>query len=50
MMSKDPDFPIDFVIPWVDGADPIWQEKKQNIKVMLQQRATLISDLKTLVR
>jgi len=27
-MSKDPDFPIDFVIPWVDGADPIWQEKK----------------------
>ena len=20
---------IDFVIPWVDGADPVWQEKKR---------------------
>ena len=22
-------FPIDFVIPWVDGADPAWQEEKR---------------------
>ena len=22
-------FPIDFVIPWVDGADPVWQEEKR---------------------
>lgn len=27
-MTNEPDFPIDFVIPWVDGADTNWQEKK----------------------
>lgn len=21
-------FPIDFVVTWVDGSDPIWREKK----------------------
>lgn len=24
-------FPIDFVVTWVDGSDPIWREKKANI-------------------
>lgn len=24
-----PDFPIDFVIPWVDGDDPVWQAKRR---------------------
>lgn len=27
-MSKEPDFPIDFVIPWVNGSDPLWLNKK----------------------
>lgn len=27
-MKKEPDFPIDFVIPWVDGGDAIWKRKK----------------------
>lgn len=27
-MSKEPDFSIDFVIPWVNGSDPIWLKKK----------------------
>ena len=22
------DFPIDFVVTWVDGSDPIWRKKK----------------------
>lgn len=24
-----PEYPIDFVIPWVDGGDPVWLQKKQ---------------------
>ena len=27
MISND--YPIDFVIPWVDGSDPAWQEEKR---------------------
>lgn len=27
-MSKDPDFPIDAVVLWVDGTDKSWAEKK----------------------
>lgn len=35
MMSKDPDFPIDAVVLWVDGTDKSWAEKKINIAVMV---------------
>lgn len=24
------DFPIDFVVTWVDGSDPIWIRQKNN--------------------
>ncbi len=27
-MSKDRAYPIDFVLPWVDGSDPAWRVKK----------------------
>lgn len=27
-MSKNGDYPIDIVLPWVDGSDPAWQEEK----------------------
>lgn len=31
------DFPIDFVVTWVDGSDPEWIEKKiDTLKIMLQ--------------
>lgn len=29
MKNEIPNFPIDFVIPWVDGDDPIWQAKRR---------------------
>jgi len=25
---KEPNFPIDFVVSWVDGSDPKWLRKK----------------------
>ncbi|WP_349548942.1 Stealth CR1 domain-containing protein [Leuconostoc mesenteroides] len=28
-MNNEPEFPIDFVITWVDGSDPVWREKKE---------------------
>ena len=27
-MRRDEDYPIDIVIPWVDGADPEWMKEK----------------------
>ena len=33
MKTKDKDQGIDFVIAWVDGNDPAWQEEKKNTRI-----------------
>ena len=33
MKTKDKDQGIDFVIAWVDGNDPEWQEEKKNTRI-----------------
>jgi hypothetical protein len=38
-MVEDIVFPIDVVYAWVDGDDPVWQEKKEQVKAQLEGRA-----------
>lgn len=33
MRAKDKEQGIDFVIAWVDGNDPEWQEEKKNTRI-----------------
>jgi len=38
-MLEDIVFPIDVVYAWVDGDDPVWQEKKDRLRAQLEGRA-----------
>ena len=38
MRKKEPNGPIDVVIPWVDGTDPEWNE-------LLQQYSAKVEDI-----
>ena len=48
-MSKSSNYPIDFIITWVDGSDPEWQEEKNRYKgITGDSRASRYRDWDTL--
>lgn len=48
-MRREENYPIDFVIPWVDGADPEWQ-KERNYYASLEGIRSVIDNSETRFR